>query len=438
MNRTYSLRAAILTALGAFGSLGVASCSNDIPGCDDPQALYAGVGHQKVDSGFLLCADTSIDRSAPGSCAPGGDCVTDADCTASDACFCTGATTIPHPVLGTGVCVTATCHSDADCPSGECAVSQPCMGQIGCLVCRDLSSDTCRVGADCGNDFAAACEWSPSTSHFACVDVPTTGRLLRDAGRVVWTGYVDRADWAAGSARPRDAASPELGRALAEHWAAVAGTEHASVASFAQFSLQLLALGAPPELLVATQRAALDEIGHARAAYAIASAFAGRDLGPGPVDACGTALSGSRAALIEMLIADACVSELVSVTEMLFVAAAATDAAIVAFAVRAAREEEAHAALAWRALRWALEGASGDERRCARGLLEGRIESLAHPPAPAFEAPEHGVLTWADLRESRRQALRDVAVPAVEALFTGLEGALDPALVRQPRFVNAP
>lgn len=69
--------------------------------------------------------------------------------------------------------------------------------------------------------------------------------------------------------------------ALASRWLDSALLEHASIASFARFSLHLLAVGAPPELLERTQRAALDEIEHARLAFAIvARGRGGRSRSP--------------------------------------------------------------------------------------------------------------------------------------------------------------
>src|SRR6185437_10815965 len=58
---------------------------------------------------------------------------------------------------------------------------------------------------------------------------------------------------------------------LAETWTVLALLEHASVASFARVSLQLLAVGAPGDLVGATHQAALDEIRHARLCFALAS-----------------------------------------------------------------------------------------------------------------------------------------------------------------------
>ena len=50
-----------------------------------------------------------------------------------------------------------------------------------------------------------------------------------------------------------------------------ARTEYASVASFGELALRLIAVGAPVELVEACHRAALDEIRHARQADALAA-----------------------------------------------------------------------------------------------------------------------------------------------------------------------
>ncbi|MFZ5897429.1 MAG: hypothetical protein ACOY0T_40625 [Myxococcota bacterium] len=79
------------------------------------------------------------------------------------------------------------------------------------------------------------------------------------------------------------ATSPsELRNALSDEWARAACFEHASIASFNRFSLELLALGAPGDLVERANRAALDEVRHARLCFALASVYAGDDFGPGP------------------------------------------------------------------------------------------------------------------------------------------------------------
>ena len=47
-------------------------------------------------------------------------------------------------------------------------------------------------------------------------------------------------------------------------WLRQAEEEHASVASFARHTLQLMSFGAPSELLKESQRASVDEIKHAK------------------------------------------------------------------------------------------------------------------------------------------------------------------------------
>jgi hypothetical protein len=56
--------------------------------------------------------------------------------------------------------------------------------------------------------------------------------------------------------------------------------EHASIASFGRFALELLAVGAPSELLVLAHSAALDEVQHAKLTFGLASAYAGTTFGP--------------------------------------------------------------------------------------------------------------------------------------------------------------
>src|SRR5205085_12074693 len=70
---------------------------------------------------------------------------------------------------------------------------------------------------------------------------------------------------------------------LAEQWLADAASEHASIAAFARLSLELMALGAGPELLAACHRAAADEVRHAELCFTVARAYAGRELDPGPL-----------------------------------------------------------------------------------------------------------------------------------------------------------
>jgi hypothetical protein len=65
---------------------------------------------------------------------------------------------------------------------------------------------------------------------------------------------------------------------LARAWLADASLEHASIASFARFTLLALSFGAPADLLAEAQHAALDEVAHAQLCFGLASRYAGSPL----------------------------------------------------------------------------------------------------------------------------------------------------------------
>lgn len=70
-------------------------------------------------------------------------------------------------------------------------------------------------------------------------------------------------------------------------------------------------MGAPPDLLAATQRAALDEIEHARISFALATAYGGRPVGPAALAALPGACR-SLADIARTTFIDACVGESVA------------------------------------------------------------------------------------------------------------------------------
>jgi hypothetical protein len=103
------------------------------------------------------------------------------------------------------------------------------------------------------------------------------GRPFRRHGRPRAAEVVRSDDWRAGVDLPPVANDPLAARRLTSR----ALAEHASIAAFAQLTLDLLAHGAPPALVRGALSAALDEVEHARLAFALASAHAGAPVGPG-------------------------------------------------------------------------------------------------------------------------------------------------------------
>jgi hypothetical protein len=245
------------------------------------------------------------------------------------------------------------------------------------------------------------------------------GRPLLVEGRARSARAAERGDWDAGVAGPDLAGvAPPLRAALGRHWLEVAALEHASVASFARFTLQLLSLGAPAALVEAAQRAGLDEVEHARLAYGLASAYAGRRLGPGPLDLSAVALSASRRDVVRSLIAEACVGETLGVAEALALSVRVRDPALSRAHARIAADEQRHAELAWRALAWLLADADEAMRRFAASCFEEATAAAGRAPAsPEVAAPEHGLLSGEEIAAIREQALREVVRPCAAAVL---------------------
>jgi hypothetical protein len=143
----------------------------------------------------------------------------------------------------------------------------------------------------------------------------------------------------------------------AARWVSQGLGEHASVASFAAFSLQLMVNGAPFSLLTGAAKANADEVRHAEQSFALASRFAGHKITaePFPRHAIGTLQPQSLEELAEATLREGCIAETLSV----FDAARRIDEADVtdeeeqSVLIGIVHDETRHAALAWRTVAWA-------------------------------------------------------------------------------------
>lgn len=390
-----------------------------VPACADPREVtYLGRA-----TGVRACADETLERVAAPRCEPSvggvacgenagdsiglcvGDdectgrphgqcrdsafgelgctcqygCTGDADCQPGQTCLCAGVTNIRGDFDASATrCVPTNCSTGADCASGVCAVAlwdAPCWLDV-VMGCR-TSADTCRTHGDCP-------EWHvclPSDDGWHCtydtyadwvcgrpLHVDAAPRTAPAANGVGWAG---------------DVAAPAVGGDAAERaafWLHIAALEHASVASFARFSLQLMALGAPPELLAATQQAGADEVEHARLAYGLASAYAGRPLGPGPLHLDDLRIETDRAIVVAELVREACVGETMGAADAAMAAADEPDPIVRAVWQRIAVDEQRHAALGWQTLAWLLADADASLRAVALDAFEDALARLARRP----------------------------------------------------------
>jgi hypothetical protein len=185
-------------------------------------------------------------------------------------------------------------------------------------------------------------------------EVFSTGRPFLIMGRERVAETVPRKEWALLPSAPQVTAHGPPLAAAAAHWARVGLMEHASIAAFARFTLHLLALGAPPELVRESQEALGDETQHARLAFGLASAFAGEAVGPGPLAIDGALDRFELRDFVATLIREGCIGETVAAVEAREALEHATDPAVRAVLEAIACDELRHAALAWRTLGWVV------------------------------------------------------------------------------------
>ena len=232
-------------------------------------------------------------------------------------------------------------------------------------------------------------------------------------GGAVWSG----------AATPAPASiEPALREHLAELWLRDARLEHASIAAFARTTLEMLAVGAPPNLLAAAQQAGLDEIRHAQRCFALASRYAGRPLAPGPLPAPAPR-DLDLAGVAEAAFVEGCVGETIAALVAMRASRPCRDPEVGAALAEIAEDEARHAELAWATVADALVrgGAEVATRlRAAAARMRARsLEGEAEAPSrwPAATLAAHGRLSAEAEAEARADAWREIIDPMLADLI---------------------
>jgi hypothetical protein len=225
---------------------------------------------------------------------------------------------------------------------------------------------------------ATACGGSGGGKVYDC---GCYGRPLVVEARAMLTDHCARADWADAPTPWVAALSPAQREHLARYWLDNARAEHSSVAGFAKLVLDLVALGAPADLVHRAQVAGADELRHARACYGLASAYAGTRLGPRGIVSPPIHLAQDLASLAVATAREGCIGETIAAHLAAALAERATDPAVVEVLRAIADEEGAHAELSWAILAWAIaEG--GDPVREAVAPVFAEVPHLSGDGAP--------------------------------------------------------
>jgi hypothetical protein len=289
------------------------------------------------------------------------------------------------------------------CPNGRFCVAQPARvaGDAGAPSPYGMCAAQPTVPSDAGVpmsnamvsfDVNATNEARKTDARACCYTWVTPcpgGRAYRDDdGRAVVASEATRHDWLdADVLACVSGEDAESRMALCDRWVREAAFEHASIASFARVTLDLLAVGAPASLVAAAHRAALDEVEHARIAFSLASAFAGRPIGPGPLSLVAHEVKVvTLERVVRAAVSDGCIGEAAAALALREEAATTTNAAMRDLLERMAEDEDRHAELAYATVAWALAQDPGlacvidEELTRARDVSRARVvEQIAAP-----------------------------------------------------------
>lgn len=370
-------------------------CSRDADCTDKP---YGWCGYGQANGGF---------------CNYG--CVSDSDCGSGRLCECA------EPV---GRCVRAECATDAACgPNLMCKGYDASGGCDQVTYSCQTPADTCGSDLDCSATHQETCRLDASGS-FRCF--PTScaiGRPFLIEGEQRQARAATRADWAELSSLPKlTGLSEQLRASLAEQWTRVALMEHASIAAFARFSLQLLSLGAPATLIELSTAAMVDETRHAKACFAMASHYGAMPLGPGHLAIERSMDESGLEAIVLNAIREGCVGETLAAIEAREAAEHASDPAVRELLARISEDETRHAELAYRFVKWALSLGGPELERA----VQREFNTLATETRPARgalteadkELLEQGLVPSALRQVIRAQAIAEVILPCSRALFS--------------------
>lgn len=364
------------------------------------------------------CAPTIYGGIGPQAAVCNYGCLTDDDCGSGFLCEC------GDPV---GQCVAATCRSDADCPGDLlCAAwfTANVCGVGKSFTCQ-TSEDECNTVADCPDPSYGTYCGGQSGSRECLENNSVCGRpfLVRGDARVA--ASVSSVDWCSGDivdpahGPSGPTLSPEQRRYVGERWCEMALMEHASIAAFARFTLQLLHVGAPRELIERSQQAMLDETLHTKACFELASSYLEAPTGPGrlPMDA---ALQETE--LVEIVVntfREGCVGETVATLEAKVAGAFATSGNVRRALSRIAEDELRHSELAWRFVSWALATHGSKVGRAIEEEVRRLELELAQPLPTATSrsgVPAYGILSDVNRSQLRRAAIDEIVLPCVAAL----------------------
>jgi bacterioferritin (cytochrome b1) len=291
------------------------------------------------------------------------------------------------------------------------ATSEATASEIGSLVpAGDTGSTSESVSYSCCYETLA------QQTEGSCMppDVTEGRPLMCDGVAQVATIGIGRS-WIEGPSPKYSQRTKEQRHVLATFWLRTAQLEHASVASFHQFGLDLMRFGASPDLLMRTSKAAMDEISHAKAAFAITEGFLGHPVSPEEFN-MRLQPAKSLAEFAVNVAMEGAVNETLAVVLATLQHEKCEDYAIKKLLMDIIREEAEHAELAWDTLRWLID--VGDEE-VVEALWELTQRNFVPDVSsfPGIGIPKYGVISQTIAFSALQNAYQHVVIPNLKMIL---------------------
>ncbi len=288
----------------------------------------------------------------------------------------------------------------------------------GCLPPSEVSDGCCNRSVGGPTFRGGACCYTfptlaPGEPKVCC------GRPLIVNGEAIIAEVTPRAGWcAAAAAEPlRGAALSELASAA---WLRDARMEHASIASFARFVLDLLSIGADADIVATASLAMQDEVRHAELCFGLAARFSGRVWGPLPMRVGGDVAPRGVDTILTSAVIEGCIGETVAAFIASERLAGAADPVVRSVLTQIRDDESRHAELAFRFVGTFVQTHAqviASAFAHAANEIEARVDPSCEVGGAESSLDAAGVLSAARELTAARHALRTIVRPAFACLL---------------------
>lgn len=221
---------------------------------------------------------------------------------------------------------------------------------------------------------------------------------------------------------------------LAETWTRRSAAEYLAVSTFAVLAIDLVAAGAPADVLSLCMRAGIDEVRHAELCLRMIEIYGGKQVMPPP--GMSSLPDDPERPKLHQALANtmlvSCVSETYATTVLTATRDLTTDPVAHAVLTSIYSDEVMHARLGWSYLRYGLERGGQGAIDAAAAMVPIALRGVANVverERPVGEVTDkvrgHGLMTPAEERVIYSSCVREVLVPGFEALGIPCGSALE-------------